>query len=119
MNFLPWLALILAALANLTTNISLKFVARNSSYAQEPLWREPWLWSAFFSGIALLACYSFAIRHISLGYCYAFVTSVTLILLTVTAGFIFQERLNFPVFTGIGLIVFGILILTWAEFADQ
>src|SRR5580693_1930731 len=98
MNVIPWVALCVAVLANVVTNISLKLAAKATSSASSAqlfgsFLRQPWIWIGLCAGIVLLGSYIFAIRYIGLGLSYAIVTSVTLVLVTISAAFVFQERL--------------------------
>ena len=99
MKIIAWLALSAAVLANVVTNISLKLAVRKSSIDPSGhfvvrFFIEPWTWVAVCAGIILLASYLVAIRDIGLGFSYALVTSVALVLITISAAIAFQERLS-------------------------
>ena len=68
-------------------------------------------------GILLLAgSYLVAIRHLGLGFCYATVTSLALVLLTIAAAVVFDERPTLSSFVGISLVLLRILFLTYGEY---
>lgn len=118
---LQWTALIIAVLANVLTNISLKLaVQKVSSASFENLPRsflaQPWTWVAVGAGGILLGSYLVAIRQLGLGFCYATVTSLALVLLTITAAVVFDERLTLSSVVGISLVLLGILVLTYGEY---
>jgi multidrug transporter EmrE-like cation transporter len=120
MKFVAWIALAVAVFANVATNISLKLAMR--SLGQAPVDRlvvrlifQPWIWIGVGAGCVLLASYLLAIRDVGLGFSYAVVTSLTLVLVTVAAAWLFEERLSAMVISGVLLVVLGIAILTGAQ----
>lgn len=120
MKIIAWLALSAAVLANVVTNISLKLAVKRSAadpsghYAVR-FFIDPWTWVAICAGIILLGSYLVAIREIGLGFSYALVTSVALVLITISAAIAFKESLNLMTFAGMGLIILGIAVLTFAR----
>ena len=66
-------------------------------------------------GVLLGSCVV-AIRQLGLGFCYATVTSLALVLLTIAAAVVFDERLTLSSVVGISLVLLGILVLTNGEY---
>jgi small multidrug resistance pump len=120
MKLIAWLALSLAVLANVVANISLKFAVRQASYDSSGhflvrFFMQTWTWIGLCAGVILLASYLLAIRDIGLGFSYAIVTSVALVLVTISAAIAFQERMSLTTVIGIGLIMVGIAVLGLAQ----
>jgi small multidrug resistance pump len=119
-----WVALLVAVLANVLANISLKLsvkrVSTESLGAQAlSFMAQPWTWIGLCAALVLLASYLVAIRQIGLGLCYATVTSLALVLITVAAAFVFEERLTMASVVGIALIIFGLGVLAYADLASR
>jgi multidrug transporter EmrE-like cation transporter len=117
-----WIALIVAVLANVLTNISLKLAAKNvasGSLGNLPasFLAQPWTWVGVAAGGILLASYVVAIRQLGLGYCYATVTSLALVLLTIAAAVVLGERLTLTSVVGVSLVLLGVLCLTYGEYS--
>jgi small multidrug resistance pump len=120
---MAWFALAVAVFANVVTNISFKLAVKNVSIGNDDhgiisFLTQPWTWIGICAAFVLLASYLLAIRDIGLGVSYAIVTSCALVLITITAAVVFQERLTFLVFLGLGLIVSGIIVLVSVEIAS-
>lgn len=119
---MEWIALVVAVLANVLTNISLKLAAKNvagASFENLPLsfLAQPWTWVGVGAGGILLASYVVAIRQLGLGYCYATVTSLALVLLTISAAVVLGERLTLTSVAGVSLVLLGVLCLTYGEYS--
>lgn len=115
-----WIALIVAVLANVLTNVSLKLAVKNVSDASPEqlltsFLTQSWTWIGMFSGGVLLGSYLVAIRSLGLGFSYATVTSLALVLITTTATFVLDERPTPATFLGIALVLLGIVVLTYVE----
>lgn len=119
---LAWIALIIAVLANVIMNVSLKLAVKKvSSSSGDDLMTgfltQPLTWIGLCAGGVLLGSYLIAIRQLGLGFCYATVTSLALVLITLSAALVLQEPLTKPSVLGLGLIMLGILVLTYVEWS--
>jgi multidrug transporter EmrE-like cation transporter len=119
MKLIAWLALSVAVVASVTANVSFKFAltkasANVSGHPIVSFLMQPSTWIGLCAAAVLLANYVLAIRDIGLGFSYAIVTSLSLVLVTITSAIAFQERLNLTIFVGMGLIIFRIAILASA-----
>lgn len=116
-----WPALTVAVLANVIANISFKLAVKrvfsdSSTHIGQSFVLNYWTWIGVFAGFVLLGSYLLAIRDIQLGFCYAVVTSFALVIITVVAHFVFQERMTLTTVIGTALVVAGIAVLASKEF---
>lgn len=117
---MPWIALAIAVLANVITNVSLKLAVKKVAVGPVEgrtveFLLQPWTWVGLCAGLVLLGSYIVAIRSISLGVSYAVVTTFSLVFITIAASYVLQERITPWVLLGIGLIIVGIFILVTVE----
>jgi len=116
----PWLLLMIAVASNVVANTSLKkamLISGDNLMNGEILQflKQPWLWVGIIACIALLSSYLLAIRHMSLSFSYAVVTTLALALLAITSSMIFGDKLTAIKIAGIVFVITGILLMSLAE----
>lgn len=98
-----WLFLLIAIVAEVIATTALK-----SSDGFTKLW--PSLLVIVGYGVAFF-CLSLAIRTISVGVAYAVWSGIGMVLITIVAWLLFNQRLDIPAFIGISLILAGVIVL--------
>lgn len=58
-------------------------------------------------------CLSLALRTVPVGVAYAIWSGVGIVLITIIAWIVYEQRLDLTALGGIGLIVSGVIILNW------
>ena len=119
---MAWLALTVAVFANVVANISFKLAVTKApiglfEYRIFSFVAQPWTWIGSGAAIVLLLSYLVAIRDLGLGASYAIVTSLALVMVRISAAYVFQERLNLASILGMTLVVLGIAVLVVNEMA--
>ncbi|WDF45745.1 SMR family transporter [Chryseobacterium sp. KACC 21268] len=72
------------------------------------------LWPSLLTIIAFTGCFYFfshAIREIPLGIAYAIWAGLGIVLTALVSVFFFKQKLDLPAFLGIGIIIFGVLVI--------
>ena len=116
----PWLALTIAIISNVTANVTLKYamITGGEKLINGDIvgfLNQPWPWIGGLSCVVLLGSYLVAIKNIGLGTSYAMVTTLALVIITITAAFIFNERITGLKVVGITLILSGLFIIIKSE----
>jgi len=111
-----WIFLSTAVLANILANIMFKKAML--AFPTEPdlasvfkFMFNPHLWIGGVSCVLLLSCYLLAIRGLGLSVSYAFVTSLSLIGITLVAALLFGESLTLQSGLGVILVISGLLMI--------
>ncbi len=112
-----WAAILLAVLANVTANISLKYFSKEIDFESESSvliqsLSRPSLWIGLVSAALLLVFYVYALRGISLALAYAVVTGLALVCLTLASSPLFGLTITWSNYAGMILVVSGILLLS-------
>ena len=116
-----WLLILVAVVANVTTNIALKKFSVSLSGSPMALLIvifNRWLLLAVAAGLVLVGSYILAIRRIELEVAYAVVTTGSLVILAVGAPLIFGTGLSMVRLTGVALAVAGIAIIAFSQVAS-
>ena len=113
---MAWIFLTTAVLANILSNVMFKQAM--SSFPANPdlasvlkFLLNPYLWIGGSSCVVLLACYLLAIRGLGLSIAYAFVTSLSLLGITIAAALLFKEALSLINLGGVVMVIFGLLMI--------
>ncbi len=114
---MAWVLLVVAVLSNVAANLLFKHAMRAfpdelSFGAVLSFLFNPYLWLGGVSCTLLLGCYLLAIRDLNLSISYAFVTSLSLVGITLSAALLFRESLSTPAMIGVAMVVAGILIVS-------
>lgn len=114
---MAWVLLVVAVLSNVAANLLFKHAMQ--AFPSEPSFGtllaflfNPYLWLGGISCTLLLGCYLLAIRDLNLSVSYAFVTSLSLVGITLSAAVLFRESLSAPAMIGVALVVAGILTIS-------
>ena len=112
-----YFALFVAIGANVIANLAFKFAMQSTSLSMErrsliELLVNPWIWVGFLNAAILLGCYLYAIRGIEISIAYPTVTGIAMIGLAFFGAWLFAESLTLPKIIGIGLVIFGIFLIT-------
>lgn len=76
---------------------------------------NPFLWAGGLSAGLVLAFYLLAIKDSGLSSSYAFVTSVSLVGITLTSALVFREALSLQSIAGVVLVIGGIFLISTAS----
>ena len=115
-----WILLTIAVCANIVANIMFKIAMKDmpgelSAKSILQLAAMPSLWAGAISCVVLLASYLLAIRELGISTSYAFVTSISLLGITITAAFVFSEALTLTKMLGVVIVIVGITMISRAE----
>ena len=105
--FLAWSALIIAIIAEVIGTSIMAETARNQGYV-----------GYIIMALALALSYYFlalSVRQIAIGVAYAVWEGMGLVLLTLIGIFIFKDTLSLIEFTGLGLVILGIICVAFGE----
>jgi multidrug transporter EmrE-like cation transporter len=114
---IKWLVLLTAILSNASANILIKFASKkiseqhSSSLITSFLFNKYLLIGIILFGLSLLF-YTYALTKIPLNIAYTSMTSIGVVLINVLSIYLFNEKLSFPNFAGISLIVIGLFLVT-------
>lgn len=75
---------------------------------------NPFLWIGGICACMVLGFYLLAIKDSGLSTSYAFVTSISLVGITITSAFLFKETLSFQSIGGVAMVVIGIFLISTA-----
>ena len=114
---LSFMALILAIIANVVSNLLLKkaMVTAKGDTVRETVFgvlTSVWAWAGFLCLAVLLVSYLTAIRTLPLGPSYATVTAMTIAMLTAWGMLSGTEPLTVIKLVGIGAIIIGFILIT-------
>ena len=112
-----YIALFVAIGANVFANLAFKFAMQSSALSMGKrsimvLLANPWIWVGLLNATILLGCYLYAIRGIEISVAYPTVTAIAMIGLAFFGAWLFSESLTLPKIIGIGLVIFGIFLIT-------
>jgi multidrug transporter EmrE-like cation transporter len=110
-----WTLILIAAVANVALNLSLKQGAKSldtSAFGAlvKSLFLSPWIWAGGICAAVLLTAFITAIRSYSLSLTYTAVTALAMVVLTVIGATLQQDQITLLRVMGLALIVVGLVM---------
>lgn len=121
---MAWIFLAAAVVGNILANVFFKqamasFPAERTLDTLFTFAFNPFLWIGGVCAGTMLAFYLLAIHAAGLAFSYAFVTSLSLVGITLVATFTFKEPVSLQAALGIGLVIGGIYLISSANQATH